>query len=87
MFKLGVCKCCSDKVSSEAMICPHCGQPCPYSEAPEDPEEIFKREVRALLSEGEKIKAIKLVREKKYMDLPEAKKFVEKLEQNPTDKV
>lgn len=32
MPKLGICKCCSGKVSSEAEFCPHCGQPDPYTE-------------------------------------------------------
>lgn len=32
MPKLGICKCCSGKVSNEAPTCPHCGQPDPYIE-------------------------------------------------------
>jgi ribosomal protein L7/L12 len=77
MFKLGICKCCSGKVSSEAMMCPHCGQPCPYSE---DPFETTLRDIRALLSQGKKIEAIKLFRDKNPgLGLAEAKNFVESL--------
>jgi ribosomal protein L7/L12 len=76
MFKLGVCKCCFGKVSSEAMVCPHCGQPNPYYD---DSPDTTARDAYSLVLKGKKIEAIKLVRERKGWGLAEAKNFVESL--------
>lgn len=71
MPTLGVCRCCGGQVSSEAEACPHCGQP--------DPPEAFAR-ARAQLSRGNKINAIKIVREQTGWDLKHAKDLVESWE-------
>jgi hypothetical protein len=72
---LGYCRCCSGKVSREAVTCPHCGQPSPYQFGDDG-----YGEARAQLKQGNKITAIKLVREKSGMGLAEAKAFVESWE-------
>ena len=71
MPKLGICKCCRERVSSEANACPHCGQP--------DPADAFDR-ARAELSRGNKINAIKIVREQTGLDLKDVKDLVESWE-------
>lgn len=72
---LGYCRCCTGKVSREAAICPHCGQPAPYQFG----DDGFNA-ARAELRQGNKINAIKLVREKNGMGLAEAKALVESWE-------
>jgi ribosomal protein L7/L12 len=59
------------QVSSEARACPHCRQP--------DPQDGFAR-ARAELSRGNKINAIKIVREQTGSDLKDAKDLVESWE-------
>jgi ribosomal protein L7/L12 len=76
MPRLGICKCCGGRVSSEARLCPHCGQPDPYYDEWEDDE---WSEVRIAIRRGDKIEAIKIVREKTGWGLKEAKDFVESL--------
>jgi len=73
MLKLGMCRCCSGKVSNEAKSCPHCGQPDPYSD-------IYEEKIQALLRRGEKIQAIKLIRDMTGCGLKEAKDYVDALE-------
>ena len=80
MAKLGVCKTCGKMVSNEAMSCPHCGQPMPYS----DPKVIdsTRSHSRALdlARQGRKIEAIKVVREETGLGLKEAKDLVDSWE-------
>jgi predicted amidophosphoribosyltransferase len=71
----GPCRCCARRVSSEAPSCPHCGQPFPFAL----PDDGFA-EARAQLKKGNKITAIKLVREKNGMGLADAKNLVESWE-------
>ena len=68
MPELSVCRCCRKQVSNEARSCPHCGQP--------DPSDQWRR-ARTLLREGNKIEAIKVVREQTGWDLKKSKDFVE----------
>ena len=77
---LGACRCCGDKVSSEARRCPHCGQPRPFPI--ESGKGLPDWEVRAreILRSGNKIEAIKMVRGAKGYDLKKAKDLVESWE-------
>ncbi len=70
--ELGVCRCCGGKVSREAMTCPHCGQPAPFVEPFARAKWEFRR--------GNRIVAIKLVRETTNMGLKEAKELVDSWE-------
>ena len=69
MPSLGMCRCCGGQVSNEARMCPHCGQPDPYDDD--------WSEVRAMYRRGQKIEAIKIVRERAGYGLKEAKDFLE----------
>jgi ribosomal protein L7/L12 len=70
--ELSLCKCCTGRVSREAIYCPHCGQPKPTSG-----QESWAEEVRNLVNQGNKIEAIKRVREATGMGLKEAKNYVD----------
>jgi ribosomal protein L7/L12 len=73
MAKLGSCKTCQGMVSSEAPVCPHCGQPNPYNG-----DDLG--EVRLLVKQGQKIAAIRRLRElRPWLELREAKDFVEEM--------
>ncbi len=72
MAKLGLCKCCLGKVSSEANSCPHCGHPDPYSDSVDN-------KVREVLQSKGKVQAIKLYREATGCSLLEGKEYVESL--------
>lgn len=75
MAELGFCRTCSGKVSSEATMCPHCGQPQPFSP---HPSQNFMREVRDLVQRNQKIEAIKVLREMQPgLGLKEAKDIVD----------
>jgi len=74
MANLGLCRACKGKVSSEATLCPHCGQPNPYEDQ--------LGHVRALVAGGQKIEAVKVYRELTGCDLAEAKTFVDSLTRN-----
>lgn len=73
MPNIGVCRCCRGRVSSEAAACVHCGQPNPFDND--------LSQVVAFIRRGNKINAIKLLREM-YPDLglKEIKEWVEDLE-------
>jgi predicted amidophosphoribosyltransferase len=76
---LGACRCCGDKVSSEARRCPHCGQPRPF--AIEVGKGLPDWEVRAReIARSNKIDAIRLVREATGYGLTKAKDIVESWE-------
>lgn len=71
MAKLGNCKTCTGRVSSEAPTCPHCGQPNPYNFDGLD-------QVRSFIQEGQIVEAIKKLREiDPNLGLKEAKDIVE----------
>jgi Ribosomal protein L7/L12 C-terminal domain len=70
--KLGPCRTCKTQVSSEARSCPHCGQPFPFLDG--------LGEAECLLRSGNKIGAIKRVREITGLDLKDAKDLVESWE-------
>ena len=69
---LTACKTCDGKVSSEARVCPHCGQPEPY-------ESSLAGRARSILKTSNVIEAIKFVREQTGWELKEAKEFVDSL--------
>ena len=71
MARLGFCKTCQGRVSSEAASCPHCGQPAPYQDVPE--------QVRLLALRGQQIEAIKKLRDLTGLDLKDAKEMVDAL--------
>jgi ribosomal protein L7/L12 len=64
-------------VSTEAASCPHCGQPKP---SPSSGQEWWAERALDLLNKGNKIEAIKLVREATALGLTEAKDLVESWE-------
>jgi ribosomal protein L7/L12 len=73
MATLSACRTCGGKISTEARMCPHCGQPNPY-------ESSLAGKVRLILREtNNKITAIKFVREQTGIDLKEAKDLVDSL--------
>ena len=65
------CVCCRQQVSNEARVCPHCGQPDPLSES----DRLM--EARRVAKSGNKINAIKMVREATGWDLKTAKDKVD----------
>lgn len=69
MATLGSCRTCKAQVSSEARACPHCGQPFPLLQGVEDAEGFFRA--------GNKIAAIKQLREANGLDLKDAKDIVD----------
>lgn len=80
MAQLGVCRTCGGMVSSEAISCPHCGQPMPYTEGKVIDKSSSHSQARELLKQGRKIEAIKVVREETGLGLKEAKDLVESWE-------
>ena len=72
MDRLGLCKCCSGKVSNEAISCPHCGQPEPFSDS-------VNEKMRDLLKKHGKVPAIKEYRDFTDCTLAEAKRYIESL--------
>ena len=73
---LTTCRCCNGKVSSEALTCPHCGQPNPANLG----EEGWRLSAQMELRAGNKINAINMVREATGLGLKEAKDLVESWE-------
>ena len=73
MAKIGPCKCCFGKVSNEAISCPHCGQPNPYSKSSHD-EQLYE-----IIQNRGKIGAIQKHREQTKCSLEEAKNYVDSL--------
>ena len=72
MAALTACKTCGGKISTEARVCPHCGQP--------DPDESsLAGKVRSILKKTNVIEAVKFVREQTGWGLKEAKDFVDSL--------
>jgi ribosomal protein L7/L12 len=71
---LSMCRCCHESVSTEASTCPPCGQPYPTFN-----EHTITPEVLALVVQGKKIEAIKLLVKRTGMGLLEAKSLVDSL--------
>lgn len=80
MAQLGVCRTCGKMVSSEAISCPHCGQPMPYTDGKVIDSSRPHSRAQDLLRQGRKIEAIKVVREETGLGLKEAKDLVESWE-------
>jgi ribosomal protein L7/L12 len=88
---MGQCSRCQQPVDPDAQRCPHCGawlgqQP----DAPEPNPDSLESEIRSLLTQGQKIAAIKLYRERTGVGLAEAKNAVERIERGeglPDNKV
>jgi ribosomal protein L7/L12 len=74
--QLGFCKCCGGQVSLEAVTCPHCGQPRPYDTG-YDKDQVPIGQVKRLVRQGNRIDAIKLVRERTGWGLDKAKAYVD----------
>src|ERR1017187_1395564 len=75
------CSRCQKQVDRDAQRCPHCGAW--LSEQPDAPEpnpDSLEGAVRSLLTQGQKIAAIKLYREQTGVGLAEAKNAVESIE-------
>jgi len=78
MAVLGECKCCGIKVSDEAIACPHCGQPNPYT-AP-DPH-VGPWSVILTDAGDNKRNVMLLLRNRFALGLTEAKDLVDNLPQ------
>ena len=76
------CPECGKEVSDKAEVCIHCGYPLhDETQSNKEDEPVYLNEVKRLLLSGEKVKAIKLLRENTSYDLAEAIAYVDKLEQ------
>ena len=65
------CICCAGAVSSEADVCPHCGQPSPTSRT------TMRQVASNLKGQGQIVMAIKKVRDVTGWDLAKAKQYVD----------
>lgn len=76
------CPECGKEVSDKADVCIHCGYPL-QDETQSNKEDVpaYLSEVKGLVLSGDKVKAIKLLRENTSYDLAEAIAYVDKLEQ------
>ncbi len=79
-----LCSACGQLISETARVCEHCGVPVTKS-APDNVE--LADRIRRLVAEGQKIEAIKLLREATGAGLAEAKVGVEAIERGDTSAV
>jgi ribosomal protein L7/L12 len=75
------CSRCQEAVDPDAQRCPHCGAwLSDQTDAPELNPDSLEDAIRSLLTQGQKIAAIKLYREQTGVGLAEAKNAVEMIE-------